>query len=46
MKNTLLVFGMVMAVPALAQEPPLCGTSGAGDWAQIQEVFTDRKSVV
>ncbi|MBW4976247.1 hypothetical protein KZZ08_21730 [Roseovarius mucosus] len=40
MKNILWVFGIVVAAPALAEEPPLCGTSGAGDWAQIQEVFT------
>ncbi|WP_333712744.1 hypothetical protein [Yoonia sp.] len=40
MKNRLLVFSMVMAAPAFAQETPLCGASGAGDWAQIQEVFT------
>ncbi|MGX0978528.1 hypothetical protein ACSSVY_004268 [Roseovarius sp. MBR-51] len=40
MKNILCVFGMVMATPALAEEPPLCGTSSAGNWEQIQEVFT------
>lgn len=40
MKNILCVFGMVMAAPALAEEPPLCGTSSAGNWEKIQEVFT------
>lgn len=40
MKRMLLAIGMVLAGPALAKEPPLCGTSSAGHWAEIQEIFT------
>ncbi|WP_171326224.1 hypothetical protein [Halovulum dunhuangense] len=29
-----------LAPPLLAEEPPLCGTSGQGDWPRIQEIFT------
>ena len=40
MKRMLLTMGLALATQALAEEPAVCGTSSASDWAQIQEVFT------
>ncbi|TYB83338.1 hypothetical protein [Maritimibacter fusiformis] len=40
MKRMLLTIGMALAGPALAEDPPICGTSSAADWAKIQEIFT------
>ncbi|WP_099828005.1 hypothetical protein [Oceaniglobus indicus] len=34
-----LMFGG-SGLPALAENPPLCGTAGQGDWPRIQEIFT------